>query len=171
MSSAANNPVTKTQNSMKDKTIQNEEATGHLLTRAEVARYFKVTKETIRRWENRGLITPIIINARVYRYSLSSINNLGIQSIKDTLRTALPSLFATQSVERTIVRTVQLPPATPTTSSSMMPSSSRPVAIANSTTPQRVSYRIVSPDAWLCPLTHVSSSGKVAPPTASAPIN
>lgn len=45
-----------------------------LLTRSEVARYFAVSKETIRRWEGRGMITPIVINARVYRYRLADIN-------------------------------------------------------------------------------------------------
>ena len=45
-----------------------------LLTRSEVASYFAVSKETIRRWEGRGMITPIVINARVYRYRLSDLN-------------------------------------------------------------------------------------------------
>lgn len=65
---------------MKNQTIQiNNPSADKLLTRAEVATHFKVTKETIRRWENRGLITPIIINARVYRYSISTINNFQTQ--------------------------------------------------------------------------------------------
>lgn len=44
-----------------------------LLTRAEVAAYCRVSKETIRRWEGQGRITPRIINARVYRYKLSEV--------------------------------------------------------------------------------------------------
>lgn len=47
-----------------------------LFTRAEVARHFKVSKETIRRWEGRGLLLPVILNARVYRYLLSDIQQL-----------------------------------------------------------------------------------------------
>lgn len=47
-----------------------------LLTRREVADYFSVCKETIRRWEQEEKLEPIIINARVYRYRLSDIENL-----------------------------------------------------------------------------------------------
>lgn len=57
-------------------TLSQGKGAERLLTRSEVAEYFSVSKETIRRWENRGMIAPIIINARVYRYSLSSIQNI-----------------------------------------------------------------------------------------------
>lgn len=46
------------------------------LTRKEVAQYFKVSKETIRRWENQGRITPKIVNARVYRYRLDELEKV-----------------------------------------------------------------------------------------------
>lgn len=48
-----------------------------LLTRREVADYFSVCKETIRRWEKSGEITPLMINARVYRYRMSDVIALG----------------------------------------------------------------------------------------------
>jgi DNA-binding transcriptional MerR regulator len=57
-------------------TFNKGEGAERLLTRLEVARYFRVSKETIRRWENLGKIEPIIINARVYRYSAASIQNI-----------------------------------------------------------------------------------------------
>lgn len=64
----------KTKNSMNNP--NNTIAVYHaeaLLTRAEVASYCRVSKETIRRWEGQGRITPRIINARVYRYKLAEI--------------------------------------------------------------------------------------------------
>ncbi len=45
-------------------------------SRGQVAAMFCVCKETIRRWEKRGQLHPIVINARVVRYTHSDITNL-----------------------------------------------------------------------------------------------
>lgn len=55
----------------------NQNKAERLLTRREVASYFSVCKETIRRWEDAGKITPLMINARVYRYKFSDVLTLG----------------------------------------------------------------------------------------------
>jgi excisionase family DNA binding protein len=61
---------------MKDILIKDSVIRERLMTRKEVAAYFGVSKETIRRWEGQGKITPIVLNARVYRYRPSDLEAL-----------------------------------------------------------------------------------------------
>ena len=46
------------------------------VTRSECAKKLRVCNHTIKRWENRGLLTPIRINARVIRYRVCEIEKL-----------------------------------------------------------------------------------------------
>lgn len=62
---------------MKNKNTTTNNKAERLLTRREVADYFSVCKETVRRWEKSGEITPLMINARVYRYRMSDVIALG----------------------------------------------------------------------------------------------
>jgi len=50
--------------------------TEKLLTRAQVAALFGVTKHTIRMFERRGLISALRINARLLRYRACDIQEL-----------------------------------------------------------------------------------------------
>lgn len=56
--------------------LDNSTASQGLLSRKQVANLFSVCKETIRRWERQGMLTPLIINSRVLRYHAAEINAL-----------------------------------------------------------------------------------------------
>ena len=47
-----------------------------LLTRQETADRFSVHKETIKRWERKGLLKAIVINSRVTRYDPLEVERL-----------------------------------------------------------------------------------------------
>jgi len=45
----------------------------HFLSRRAVAARFSVCTETVKRWEQRGMLKPIRLNSRLVRYRLSDV--------------------------------------------------------------------------------------------------
>jgi DNA-binding transcriptional MerR regulator len=47
-----------------------------LLTRREVAELFGVVPVTVKRWEQKGILTPIKVNERIVRYHSDEVKKL-----------------------------------------------------------------------------------------------
>jgi predicted site-specific integrase-resolvase len=47
-----------------------------LLTRRDIAELFGVVPVTVKRWEQKGILTPIKVNERIVRYHPDEVNKL-----------------------------------------------------------------------------------------------
>jgi DNA-binding transcriptional MerR regulator len=54
----------------------NQQVGQRLLTRREVAELFGVAPITVRRWEEKGILTPIRVNERIVRYHPDEVTKL-----------------------------------------------------------------------------------------------
>lgn len=55
------------------------------LSRSQVATRFGVCTKTIKRWENSGLLTPIVVNSRVVRYQASEVEQLVANALRQSV--------------------------------------------------------------------------------------